>query len=77
MVNIIIKKDVETFGLPEDLEQLRKVSKSVNTKNDWRFKQLFLAMYQEGAADIVRLSGWVKYLRENTYKANIDYLIAM
>ena len=62
------------FDLPEDLDQLRKVSKSVNTKQDERFKRLFVAMRQAGAIDIIKLAGWVSYLKENTYQADIGVI---
>jgi len=62
------------FGLPEDLDQLRKVSKSVNTKQDDRFKRLFVAMQQAGASDLVRLAGWVNYLKEKTYQVDMEIL---
>jgi hypothetical protein len=62
------------FDLPEELDQLRKVSKSVNTKQDERFKRLFVAMRQMGASDLTRLAGWVSYLKENTYQADMEVL---
>ncbi|SFN24000.1 hypothetical protein SAMN05428949_2087 [Chitinophaga sp. YR627] len=65
------------FGLPEELEAFKKTSKSVATKNDWRFKELFRSMYAAGVEDIVRLANWVRYLKENTYKAEADKLISI
>ncbi|MCF6403632.1 hypothetical protein L3C95_12145 [Chitinophaga filiformis] len=62
------------FNLPEDLEQLKKVSKSVNSKYDERFKRLFIAMREAGARDLIRLADWVSYLKENTYQADLRVL---
>ncbi|PWV49510.1 hypothetical protein [Chitinophaga sp. S165] len=62
------------FDLPVELDQLKRVSKTVNTKNDERFKRLFNAMQQAGASDIVRLAGWVSYLKERMYKADMEEL---
>lgn len=62
------------FDLPEELDQLKKVSKSVNTKSDERFKHLFSAMHQAGADDMVRLARWVGYLKENMYTADREVL---
>jgi hypothetical protein len=62
------------FDLPQELGQLKKVSKSVNTKNDERFKRLFNAMQQAGASDMIRLAGWVSYLKENMYKVDMEAL---
>ncbi|ACU59928.1 hypothetical protein [Chitinophaga pinensis] len=60
------------FGLPEELKSFKKTSKSVATKNDWRFKELFRSMYDAGVEDIVRLANWVRYLKENAYKAEAN-----
>lgn len=68
---------LETFGLPQEFEQFKKLSKSVNTKNDYRFKQLFLQMQQAGVADIVRLTNWVEYLRKTNYKSDMAILKKM
>ncbi|KAA2238569.1 hypothetical protein F0L74_20305 [Chitinophaga agrisoli] len=62
------------FELPMTLEPFKKVSKSVLTKDDDRFKRLFRAMYQAGAEDMVRLARWVEYLKENRYEADLDVL---
>lgn len=62
------------FNLPEELDQLRKVSKSVNSKYDERFKRLFIAMRQARASDLIRLAGWVSYLKEATYQTDMEVL---
>jgi hypothetical protein len=62
------------FSLPSDFEQLKKVSKTTNSKNDIRFKRLFKALHQDGAEDIQRLAFWIKYLKENNYNVDIDKL---
>lgn len=71
---ISVNISLSDFDLPEELDQLKKVSKSVNTKNDDRFKRLFNAMRQAGAGDIVRLARWVSDLKENMYQTDIKVL---
>jgi len=65
---------LEDFDLPSNFERLKKVSKTVNSKNDIRFKRLFKALYQNGSEDIQMLSLWIKYLKEHNYKAEIERL---
>lgn len=64
------------FGLPETLEPFKKISKSVNTQKDGRFKALFMAMHQAGSKDMIRLANWVGYLKENTYQVDLEVLRA-
>ncbi|MBC9912937.1 hypothetical protein [Chitinophaga varians] len=68
---------LSNFGLPEELQQLKKVSKSVNTKKDERFKQLFRELHQAGADNIIRLANWINYLKDNMYQADVNVLQAM
>lgn len=58
------------FELPEDLDLFRKESKTINSKDDDRFKRLFKALRNAGTEDILRLSAIIKYLKENTYKTD-------
>lgn len=71
---VSVNISLSDFHLPEDLNQLRKESKLVTTKNDARFKRLFSAMCDAGAADLTRLAGWVSYLKENMYKTDVEVL---
>lgn len=59
---------LEDFDLPSDFDQLKKISKTVNSKNDDRFKRLFKALIRNEAPDIQRLAAWIKYLKEHNYK---------
>jgi hypothetical protein len=65
------------FELPEDLELFRKESKTINSKDDVRFKKLFKALRNAGAEDILRLSAIIKYLKEYNYKATDNELKKM
>jgi hypothetical protein len=60
------------FGLPDDLSSLTKISKTVNSKKDIKFKSLFRALIESQSSEIIRLSSWIRYLKENNYGANPD-----
>ncbi len=65
---------IEDFDLPLEFEQFKKEAKTENSKKDYRFKRLFKALQDSGAADIVRLTAWVTYLKEENYKADVNRL---
>ncbi len=62
------------YDLPLDFNELKKTSKSVNSKYDKRFKQLFKDVLSAGNQEFVTLSNWIAYLKDNNYNANIEEL---
>jgi hypothetical protein len=68
---------LEDFDLPSDFALFKKISKTVNSKNDPRFKLLFKFLNQNGASEIQRLSSWVRYLKEQNYKVDLQILQEM
>jgi hypothetical protein len=65
---------LSTYGLPETLDALKKVSKTVNSKNDPKFKGLFKAMKKASAPEMLRLAAWISYLKDKNYNVDIDEL---
>lgn len=65
------------FNLPDDITLLTKESKTVNSKNDERFKRLFRALLAGNALQVGRLARWITYLKENNYSADVGLLKAM
>ena len=63
------------FDLPVTLNQLQKVSKSVTSKNDARFIRLFKYILHTKSEPVLQLKGWLEYLKKNTFKVDINYLI--
>lgn len=61
--------DTETFGLPSDLKEFTKISKSTASSTDPRFKSLFKAI--EDNKEIRNLRSILGYLSENKYKADL------
>jgi hypothetical protein len=62
------------YDLPGDLNSLCKVSKSINSKNDPKFKSLFREMKRRNVSQVARLSAWIDHLRMNTYNADLNVL---
>lgn len=62
------------FGLPANLDQFTKESKTTRNKNDERFKNLFKALKKNGSLEITRLEAIIKYLKEENYKADENEL---
>ncbi len=63
--------NVEDFGLPSDLEEFRKESKTETSKKDERFKRLFQALKDAYATDFVKLESWLRYLKDKTYTVDM------
>lgn len=62
------------FDLPTEFDKLKKISKSVNSKEDPRFKKLIKSILKAEAPEFIKLSKWIKYLKENNYKAELKTL---
>lgn len=62
------------YGIPESLLELKKETKSVTSKTDRRFIQLFKALTQSESKGVVQLKEWLKYLKENKYNADVNQL---
>lgn len=62
------------FNLPTGFDEFKKLTKSVDSKNDDRFRRLFKAMDRHGTVEIKRLAAWIKYLKEHQYNTKIDDL---
>jgi hypothetical protein len=62
------------YNISNELDSLKKESKQQQSKKDERFKKLFRDLKKSGAADIITLSNWIKYLRDNNYNVDIEYL---
>lgn len=62
------------YDLPTDLDRLKKISKSINSKVDQRFKKLIKSIARAGAPEFVKLSLWIGYLKEKNYNIDINEL---
>lgn len=66
------KVNPEIYDLPSKLKDFTKVSKSVTSNDDRRFKELFEAIKEN--YEIKTLKKVLKYLSEQQYKADIEQL---
>lgn len=64
--------DTMQFGIPSTLKEFTKLSKSVSSNTDSRFKSLFVVIKDN--AEIKALRRSLKYLNETRYKSDIDTL---
>jgi len=65
---------LEDYGLPAELNPLKRDSKRAQSKKDLKFKNLFKAIRKSGSEDFQKLGEWVIYLRDNPYNVNFDDL---
>lgn len=66
------KIDLEGFGLPDNINELKKITKKQTSKRNPQLSRLFTELKNKNAPQIVTLSNWISYLKENTYHSNID-----
>jgi hypothetical protein len=66
--------DIADYDLPSDFEAFKKISKIQTSNKDSRFKRLFKALKTAQAADFKNLEAWIKYLKDKTFKVNIEEL---
>lgn len=64
--------DPKIFDIPSDLKGFTRVSKSVTSNTDVRFKRLFAAIKDN--SEIVALKRTLKYLNEMQYKVDLGQL---
>lgn len=64
--------DTADFDIPSDLKAFTKISKSITSNTDQRFKSLFKAIKDH--CEIRNLKSALKYLCENQYDVNIETL---
>lgn len=69
--------NIEDFGLPSDFDRFRKTTKTVNSKKDERFKQLFRELIRHNLADLELLSTIINYLVAHPYDSDIAVLKAL
>ncbi len=69
-----VEVDLETFGLPNEFEEFKRITKRKTSKTNPNLRALFLELKKRNASQIVTLSNWISYLKENTYNSNIEEL---
>ncbi len=62
------------FNLPDEIKPLLRITKSIGSRKDERFINLFKQMKKSNCQPIIDLKKWVEYLRDNKYNSNLDLL---
>lgn len=70
-----IGMNLTDYNLPGSLIDLKKITKSVSSKKDPRFTQLFKDMGKKGSEPVLQLQSWLKYFKENKFNIDINHLI--
>lgn len=70
-----LKIDLEACGLSNDLEALKKVTKSRQSNKDERLIKAFRQL--EGASDMKRLAKTLKYLTKHKYASDLQVIEAV
>ncbi len=67
--------DITRFGLQNDLDNLKRYTKSITSIKDQKLKALFteIADRKENVS-VKRLRGWIKVLIEKNYQTDINEL---
>jgi hypothetical protein len=72
-IQIVPAIDMSTYGLPTNFNDLKYISKTLKSKKDVRFKQLFKDLLKENATGVVLLAKWINYLKEHPYNADLAF----
>ena len=69
------KIDMKTeFQLPQNLKELKRVTKSQTTLNDKRFIDLFLKFKRSNNKSVLKLESWITLLKEENYNVDLNDL---
>ena len=68
------KIDIGEFGLPDNLKELKRITKPQTSGNDKRFIHLFLKFDMSSNRSVLKLKGWIKLLKEKNYQVDINEL---
>lgn len=69
---IEVDLDLSDFGLMNDLEGLKQKTKKQTSKRDPQLIKLFRELKNRNPVEVVTLSNWITYLKENNYKSQIE-----
>ncbi|MDQ6762488.1 MAG: hypothetical protein M3015_07660 [Bacteroidota bacterium] len=69
------KINITEFDLPDNLKDLKRVTKSQTTIKDKRFIDLFLRLKKSDNKSVLKFKKWLKLLKEKNYSVDINELI--
>jgi hypothetical protein len=65
---------LETFGLPNDFNSFKRITKRQTSRTNPNLRRLFSELENKKASQIVTLSNWILYLKEKNYESKIEEL---
>ncbi len=69
------KINIGEFNLPDNLKDLKRITKSQATIDDKRFIDLFLRLKKCDNKSVLKLKTWLTLLKEKNYSVDINELI--
>ena len=72
-----IDLDLTHYGLKNDLESLKHKTKKQTSKRDPQLINLFKELKKQNAKQVVTLSKWVTYLKENNFRSQIEEIMEL
>jgi hypothetical protein len=70
-----VKVNLSDYGIIyENIKELKKITKTVTSDKDDRFRRLFKELKKKNSPAVIKLSKWIEYLRAENYNVNIDKL---
>jgi hypothetical protein len=64
------KINLSEYGLPSDLEGLKKRTKQINSLQDIELKRLFSDLTQNENSDLCKLAQWIEFFKKQPYNIN-------
>ena len=65
---------ISEFKLPQNLKELKRITKAQTSIKDERFIDLFLKFKKSNKKSVLKLKNWIILLKEKNYKVNINDL---
>ena len=65
---------ITEFQLPQNLKELRRITKAQTSIKDKRFLDLFSKFKKSNNQSVLKLKSWITLLREKNYNADINEL---
>ncbi|RAJ08374.1 hypothetical protein LX64_01024 [Chitinophaga skermanii] len=66
--------NIMEYGLSMDLDELKKITKSTQSHNDYRFTSLFTAIIDRNEHSFVHLRAVIMYLKNKRFQVTIEEL---
>ncbi|MBS1916631.1 MAG: hypothetical protein JST87_10135 [Bacteroidetes bacterium] len=66
--------NIEDYGLPNNMERLKKITKSELADETLELRNLCNALVSSESSTISRFARWISYLKENKYQTDINEL---